>query len=119
MLGLASVERYLDTMAAGLNGPKADGSALKLNLVFRDTRESYVLWIENAVLHHRKAPPDQNANATLTVTQPVFIKMMTGTAGVKDTLLGDDLQVSGSRIDLLRFFSLIDKAPRTFAIVTP
>ena len=119
MLGLASVERYLDAMAAALNGPKADGSDLKLNLVFPDTGESYVLWIENAVLHHRKAPPDQNANATLTVTQPVFIKMMTGTAGVKDTLLGDDLQVSGSRIDLLRFFSLIDKAPRTFAIVTP
>ena len=119
MLGLASVGRYLDAMAAGLNGPKADGSDLRLNLVFPDTKESYVLWIENAVLHHRKAPPDQNANATLTVTQPLFIKMMTGTAGVKDTLLGDDLQVSGSRIGLLRFFSLIDKAPRTFAIVTP
>ena len=119
MLGLAPVERYLDAMAAGLNGPKADGSDLRLNLVFSDIRESYVLWIENAVLHHRKAPPDKTANATLTLTQPVFIKMMTGTAGVKDTLLGDDLQVSGSRIDLVRFFSLIDKAPRTFAIVTP
>ena len=105
--------------AAGLNGPKADGIDLRLNLVFSDIRESYVLWIENAVLHHRKGPPDKNANATLTLTQPVFIKMMTGTAGVKDTLLSDDLRVSGSRIDLLRFFSLIDKAPRTFAIVTP
>ena len=49
----------------------------------------------------------------------VFIKMMTGTAGVQDTLLSDDLQVGGSRIDLVRFFSLIDKAPKTFAIVTP
>ena len=119
MLGLAPVERYLDAMAAGLNGPKADGSNLRLNLVFSDIRESYVLWIENAVLHHRKAPPDKDANATLTLTQPVFIKMMVGTAGVKDTLLGADLQVGGSRIDLLRFFSLIDKAPKTFAIVTP
>jgi hypothetical protein len=44
--------------------------------------------------------------------------MMAGTAGVKDTLLSDDLKVGGSRIDLVRFFSLLDKAPGTFAIVT-
>ena len=119
MLGLAPVERFLDAMAAGLDGPKADGSDLKLNLVFSDTGESFVLWIENAVLHHRKAPPDKEASATLTLTRPVFVKMMTGTAGVKDTLLGDDLRVAGSRIDLIRFFGLIDKAPRTFPIVTP
>ena len=112
MLGLAPVGRYLDAMAAGLNGPKADGIDLRLNLVFSDIRESCVLWIENAVLHHGKGPPDKNAHATLMLTQPVFIKMMTGTAGVKDTLLGDQLQVGGCRIDLLRFFGLFDMAPR-------
>jgi alkyl sulfatase BDS1-like metallo-beta-lactamase superfamily hydrolase len=77
-----------------------------------------VLWIENAVLHHRKAAPAADANATLRLTKPIFIKMMAGTAGVKDTLLSDDLKVEGSKIDLVRFFSLIDKAPGTFAIVT-
>lgn len=119
MLGLAPVERYLDAMAAGLNGPKADGVDLKLNLVFSDMKESYVLWIENAVLHHRKGPPDPAANATLTLTQPVFVGMMTGTAGARDVLLGDDLRIGGSRIDLVRFLALIDKPPRTFPIVTP
>ena len=44
--------------------------------------------------------------------------MMTGTAGVQDTLLSDDLEVDGSRVDLVRFFTLFDKAPGTFAIVT-
>ena len=44
--------------------------------------------------------------------------MMVGTAGVKDTLLSDDLKIDGSKIDLVRFFSLIDKAPGTFQIVT-
>jgi alkyl sulfatase BDS1-like metallo-beta-lactamase superfamily hydrolase len=119
MLGLAPVERYLDAMAAGLNGPKADGVDLKLNLVFPDMRESYVLWIENAVLHHRKSAPDPQANATLTLTQPVFVGLMTGTAGTRELLLGHDLKITGSKIDLLRFLGLIDKPPRTFPIVTP
>ena len=119
MLNQTPVERFLEAMAAGLDGPAADGKNLKVNLVFSDTRESFVLWIENAVLHHRKGPATADANATLTLTKPIFIKMMAGTAGIRDTLLSDDLKVTGSRIDLVSFFRLIDKAPGNFAIVTP
>ncbi len=78
-----------------------------------------MLWIENAVLHHRKAPPAYDANATLTLTHDIFLKMMVGTAGVKDTLLSNQLKTSGSKIDLVRFFILFDKAPGVFPIVTP
>jgi len=118
MLYQTPIERFLEAMAAGLNGPDAEGKDLKVNLVLTDQKTSYVLWIENAVLHFKKAPPDASANATLTLTKPIFIKMMAGTAGVKDTLLSDDLKIDGSKIDLVRFFSLIDKAPGTFQIVT-
>jgi alkyl sulfatase BDS1-like metallo-beta-lactamase superfamily hydrolase len=118
MLAQTPVERFLEAMAAGLDGPAADGKNLKVNLVLSDTKESFVLWIENAVLHWKKADPATDANATLTLTKGIFIKMMAGTAGVKDTLLSDDLKIGGSKIDLVRFFTLIDKAPGTFAIVT-
>ena len=118
MLMQTPVERFLEAMAAGLDGPAADGKDLKVNLVLTDTKESFVLWVENAVLHWKKAEPAADANATLTLTKPIFIKMMAGTAGVKDTLLSDDLKIGGSKIDLVRFFGLIDKAPGTFAVVT-
>ena len=62
----------------------------------------------------RRTSPD----ATLTLTKPLFVKMIAGTAGVKDTLFSDDLKISGSKIDLVRFFSLIDKPAGTFGIVT-
>jgi alkyl sulfatase BDS1-like metallo-beta-lactamase superfamily hydrolase len=112
------IERFLEAMAAGLDGPAADGKDLKINLVVSDTKESFVLWIENAVLHHKKGAPDSHANATLTLTKPIFIRLMAGTAGLKDSLLSDDMKIDGSKIDLLRFLSLIDKAPGTFQIVT-
>ncbi|MEI6666862.1 MAG: alkyl sulfatase dimerization domain-containing protein [Acidobacteriota bacterium] len=112
------VERVLEALAAGLDGPAADGLDLKINLVVTDTRESFVLWIENAVLHHRKASRAADANATCTVTKAFFIKMMVGTAGVREVLLGDQLKIEGSRIDLVRFLTLFDKAAGTFPIVT-
>ena len=118
MLAQTPIERFLEAMAAGLNGPAAEGKDFKINLVLTDTRESYVLWIENAVLHHRRAEPATDANATLTLTKGFFIRMMAGTAGAKDLLLSDDVKVSGSKIDLGRFLSLMDKAQGTFPIVT-
>ena len=113
------IENFLDAMAVGLNGPAAEDKNLKINLVLSDTKESFVLWIENAVLHHKKAPPAVNANATLTLTKDLFIRMVAGTAGIKNTLMSDDLKINGSRIDLIRFFTLIEKTSDRFPIVTP
>ncbi|MGI9133263.1 MAG: alkyl/aryl-sulfatase, partial [Rhodoferax sp.] len=118
MLLQTPMERFLEAMAASLNGPDAQGKNLKVNLVLTDLNESYVLWIENAVLHFRSGPPESDANASLTLTKSIFVKMIAGTAGVKDTLLSDELKIGGSKIDLVRFFSLIDKPGGTFAIVT-
>jgi alkyl sulfatase BDS1-like metallo-beta-lactamase superfamily hydrolase len=118
MLAHTPVERFLEAMAASLDGAAAEGKNLKINLVLSDTKQSFVLWTENAVLHHKVAAPAADANATLTLTRPIFVKMMAGTAGIKDTLLSDELKIDGSKIDLVRFFSLVDKAPGTFPIVT-
>ena len=119
MLLQTPTERFLEAMAANLNGPNAEGKDFKVNLVLTDQKESYVLWIENAVLHFRSAPPAADANATLSLTREIFVKMIAGTAGVKDTLMSDDLKVTGSKIDLVRFFGLIDKADGKFPVVTP
>ena len=112
-------EYFLDAMAAALDGPAAEGKDFKINIIISDIGESHVLWIENAVLHHRKDKPAADAHATLTLSKNLFIKMMAGTAGMKDTLMSDELKIAGSRIDLVRFFMLLGKAPGTFAIVTP
>ena len=118
MMQHAPIERFLEAMAAGLNGPKAGDTKMTINLVFSDLNESYVLRIENAVLHFRKAPAQKDANATLTLTKAFFLQMVTGSAGAKDLLLSDQTKIDGSTIDLGRFFSMIDKAPGTFPIVT-
>ena len=118
MLNQTPIERYLEAMAASLNAGKADGKNLKINLVFSDTQQSYVLRIQNSVLHHAQKAPDKDANATLTLTQPFFLKMVLGQAGGKDLLLSNQTKIEGSTLDLASFFSMLDKAPGNFSIVT-
>lgn len=118
MLLHTPVERFLERMAASIDGVKAANTNLKINLAISDLNETYQLWIENAVLHFRKAPPAIDANATLTLTKAFFIKMMTGQAGAKDLLFSSDVKTDGSTIDLGRFLLLIEKAPGAFPIMT-
>jgi alkyl sulfatase BDS1-like metallo-beta-lactamase superfamily hydrolase len=118
MLRQTPVERFLEAMAASLNATKAEGKKLKINLIFTDTQEKFVLSIENSVLHHVQKSPERDANATLTLTQPFFLKMVLGQAGAKDLLMSDQTKIEGSTIDLALFFSMLDKAPGNFPIVT-
>ena len=118
MLMQTPIERFLEAMAASLIGPEAEGKDLRIDLVFSDLDESYRLAIENAVLHWRRAKPAGDANATLTLTKALFVKIVAGTAGAKDTLMSDELKVTGSRVDLVRFFALLDKADGKFQVVT-
>lgn len=119
MLTHTPIERFLEAMAASLNAEKAADSNLRVNLVFTDLRTSYVLWIENAVLHFSQRAADAAANATLTLSKDAFLTLVTGQANGKDLLFSDAYQIDGSKVDLGRFFGLLDKASGTFDIVAP
>ena len=119
MLVWSDVGSFLQAWAASLNGAKAEGKTLKINLSFTDIKESYVLWIENSVLHFRQSPPASDANGSLAMTKGIFLKMMLGTAGIAEMLTSDELKISGSKLDLISFFGLLDKPPVTFPIISP
>lgn len=118
MLGHVPIERFLESMAANLNAPDAEGKEMVVNLTFTDLNVNYVLTLKNSVLYHHKLPAATNANATLKLTKDLFLKMVAGTTGMGKILLSDDLKIEGSKIDLAKFFSLIDKPKGVFPIVT-
>ncbi|TFH30697.1 MAG: MBL fold metallo-hydrolase [Myxococcales bacterium] len=119
MITHAPLERFLDGMATRLNGPKAEGKQMTINLVITDMNTTHVLELKNSVLRHYERDADPDANVTLKITHGLFLQMLTGTAGLKDTLFSDELKVDGSRLDLIGFFRLFDKPDGTFNIVTP
>ncbi|HEX4856691.1 MAG TPA: alkyl sulfatase dimerization domain-containing protein [Limnobacter sp.] len=119
MLKHTPTERFLEGMAAALNSEKAEGRDIQINLVFSDTKESFVLRINNSVLHHKASPPDSRSDATLTLSKAFFLDMMTGEAGAAELLLSEQTKIKGSTVKLGQFFSMLDKATGNFNIVTP
>ncbi len=112
------VENFLLSMAARINGPDAFGKHFVVNVNFTDLNENYVLELKNAVLHHKQAPKDLRANATLNISHALFIDLLIGNAGVSEMLFSDELTIDGSKIELVSFFKLFEKPKGLFPIVT-
>ena len=113
------VARFMDAMAVMFNGPKAEGKELVINIDFTDIGENYVMSVENSVLHHRMGEADPAANATIRLTHELFLKILMGEAGVRDTLFSDQMALEGSKLDLVSFFALLDAPEAMFNIVEP
>ena len=119
LLEKTPISNFFDSMACRLNGPKAQGKEMTVKIVFTDLGESYELILANSVLHHRKARPESQADTTIRLTHDLFIRMIVGQAGIKETIFSDDLEVEGEKLGLVRFLLLFDKPDGTFNIVTP
>jgi alkyl sulfatase BDS1-like metallo-beta-lactamase superfamily hydrolase len=119
LLRRTPVERFFDSLAVRLDGPGAADEERSLIIEFSDRNSSYLLEIANGVLHYGPAGQDSAAETRLRLTHDRFVAMLTGKAGLKDTLFSDDLEVEGSVLELLAFFSLFDKPEGRFNIVTP
>lgn len=113
------IENFLQSMASRVIGPEAFGKHYLLNINFIDLDENYVLELNNSVLHHKLGGKNPDADATLNISHELFIDLIIGHAGASDLMFSDDLSIEGSKLDLLSFFSLLDKPKGVFDIVTP
>lgn len=113
------VENFFESMSVRLIADKAEGVNTRIKITFSDLNESHLLTVNNSVFHHKKVSNDTKADATLVLTQPLFVDIIIGEAGLKDTLFSDDLSIEGSKLDLLSFFGMLDKPEGKFNIVTP
>jgi len=111
---------FFAAMATRVKADAADGETMVFNFTFSDVGESYVLSLENAVLHYRKGEPDPEADANVTLTKALWLTLVTGGAGMDDIVGNDNLDLEGSRLKLVQFirkFEFPDTEP--FNIVTP
>jgi len=113
------LDAFFTSLATRIDGDAAQGQTTALNLVFRDLGETWVLRLENGVLHHERRGADPSAVATVGLTRDLLVRIATQQAGLRELVFGDELSVEGSRVELLAFLALLDSPAGPFPIVTP
>ncbi|WP_176545200.1 alkyl/aryl-sulfatase [Bacillus sp. AFS041924] len=113
------VDEFLKLVAVKLNGPKAEGKKITINVTLSDTNQLYTLYLENSVLFFKANKLDANADASLTIDQFVFYGTVLGLLSPEQAVGAGKLIISGEKTKLNEFLSLLDKFERCINIVTP
>jgi alkyl sulfatase BDS1-like metallo-beta-lactamase superfamily hydrolase len=111
-------EMTFDFFGVRLDGPKAAGKTIALNVDFTDLKKKYALVIENGVLNWSRTPVAK-PDAAISLTKPVLDKIQLGETRANDALQAGDMKLTGSREKFDEFFGLLDTPPFWFPIVTP
>jgi alkyl sulfatase BDS1-like metallo-beta-lactamase superfamily hydrolase len=111
-------EMLFEYLGVRLNGEKAAGKEIALNVVFPDLKKEYGLNVANGVLRyatHRGASPD----ATMTLTKDTLTRIQLGQVTLEDAIKGGDIRLDGEGDSVREFFGMLDTFPFWFNIVTP
>ena len=114
-----SPEMLFDYLSIRLNGPKAAGKKLVLNVNFTDLKSQYVLTVENGVLNYAHDRQDPKADATVTLTKSTLNAVQLKEATLEQKIASGDIKIDGRKEALGEFMGLLDTFPFWFKIVTP
>lgn len=110
---------FMKALSVRLHAEKAEGERLAINVLFTDQQQNFVLTVRNSVMYYQQLPAAPNADASIAVSKDLFVDLLLGQVGIQELLTTDELQVDGSVLKLLKFFSLLDGSNNNFNIVTP
>jgi alkyl sulfatase BDS1-like metallo-beta-lactamase superfamily hydrolase len=113
------LDMYFDFMAVRLNGDKAAGKKIVLNWRFTDTRQDYVLNLENSALTFVADTQADDADATLTLTRATLDEISLRETTFESALDSGKIVVTGKRERFLELLAMLDTFPIGFPVVEP
>jgi alkyl sulfatase BDS1-like metallo-beta-lactamase superfamily hydrolase len=111
-------ELLFDYFGVRLNGEKAAGKKLVLNITFTDLKQPYSLTVENGALNY-STKSAAKADATMTLTKATLNKIQLGETTLDKAIAAGDVKVDGRKEAFDEFLGMMDTFNFWFNIVTP
>jgi alkyl sulfatase BDS1-like metallo-beta-lactamase superfamily hydrolase len=113
------LDMYFDYMGVRLDGDKAQGKRIVLNWQFTDTRQNYILNLENSALTYVADAQDAKADATLTLTRAALDDMAQQKMTIPAAIEAGKITVSGKREKVGELLGMLDTFTLGFPVVEP
>jgi alkyl sulfatase BDS1-like metallo-beta-lactamase superfamily hydrolase len=108
-----------DVLGVRLNGPKAEARHIVLNWAFTDTRETFVLTLENCALTYLEGAQAATADASFALARGTLDEVIAKQTSFPEAVAGGKVEVAGNPMRLAELMELMDEFPRMFEIVEP
>jgi alkyl sulfatase BDS1-like metallo-beta-lactamase superfamily hydrolase len=119
VISALSLDQIFDSIAAHVNGDKADGKKIRLRWNFTDTRQTYTLNLENAALTALAESTDAPVDADLRLRRVTLNNILLNKSSWAQAFSNGDVSVTGSKEKVTELFGTLDEYPTTFPVMTP
>jgi alkyl sulfatase BDS1-like metallo-beta-lactamase superfamily hydrolase len=114
-----TIDMVFDFFGVRLNGLKAEGKKIVINWNFSDTKQQYVLSLENCALTHLANKQAANSDATLTLARATLDSILMRKTTFPEAVQQGLVKIDGQPMKLLELFGLFENFNPIFEIVTP
>ena len=119
MLRALTLDLFFDYLGVRLNGDKAAGKAIVLNWQFTDSKQNYVLNLENSALTYMANSQSANADATLVLTRATLDEITLQKLTFPAAVQSGQIVVTGKREKFGELLVMLDTFPIRFPVVEP
>ena len=113
------LELFFDYLSIRLDGPKAEGKTIKLNLALPDTNDKYLLVVQYGVLQYHKDQQADDADASLTMDRSTLNEIIGGKLKVDQGVVDGKIKIDGTPEKFEEFVSLLDTFDPWYQVVMP
>jgi alkyl sulfatase BDS1-like metallo-beta-lactamase superfamily hydrolase len=113
------LELFFDYLSIRLNGPKAEGKTIKLNLGLPDTKDKYLLVVQYGVLQYHKDQQAKDADVSLTLSRATLNDIIGGKLKVEQGISNGKIKLDGDSKKFEDFVALLDKFDPWYQVVMP
>ena len=114
-----SLEMFFDYLGVRLNGEKAFGKTIVLNITLPDTKQKYTLSVEHGALSYSANRHASEADADLNIPRSVLNDIVLGSTTLADETNAGKVVIKGKKEAVDEFVAMLDKFDFWFNIVEP
>ena len=112
------IELFFDYLGVRLNADRAGDTSVDFNVELTESKEIYILGVENAALHYSKGRKHPNPDASIVMTRTALNDVMLGTATLEKQIIAGNAKLTGDPKKLAQFVSWLDTFEFWFPIST-
>src|SRR4029079_16751958 len=99
-LAALRTEQLWDVLGVRLNGPKAEGKRIVLNWSFTDTKENFVLTLENCALTYLEGAQAAEVDASFTLQRSTLDEVIAKQTSCPEAVAGGKIKFTGNAMRL-------------------
>jgi alkyl sulfatase BDS1-like metallo-beta-lactamase superfamily hydrolase len=113
------LELFFDYLSIRLDGPKAAGKTIEMNLDLPDTKDKYLLVVQYGVLQYHKDQQTKGADVSLTMNRDTLNEIIGGKLKVEQGVTNGKIKLDGDPKKFEEFVGLMDTFDPWYQVVMP